>query len=132
MEKTKINLLRLDQKDRVNALESATLIKIGTSVNGQVDNVLDAGNAQGKIEKAKDFFKGLGIPIGNDGFLDENLSDEQLKVLSRWRDDTMGEGGIEMANERLFFYKTYLAVSLWKQKTPEGGIHYLLGKRGWR
>lgn len=85
-------------------------------------------NPQQKMSKARDFFRGFGIPMTLDGFIDtQRLQTEHIDRLQKWGKVVDGEGGVDMPTEDEFYKKTLLAVSLWPQKDGDT-INYLIGK----
>lgn len=86
----------------------------------------DAYQSKEKMDQAKSFFGAMGLTIDTDGLISQDLTPEQIDALARWRKETMS-GSIEMPDEDMFYRKTLLAVSLWRQS--EGtSTNYLLGK----
>lgn len=81
---------------------------------------------ENNMEKALQYFQTMGIPI-KDGYIDSNLTDEQIEILKKWRDNTM-INGIMMPDEEDFYRSILLAISLQPQKDENGKIVYLFGK----
>lgn len=79
------------------------------------------------MQEALRYFKEMGMPIKN-GYIDaEALTEEQIGILKKWRDETT-ISGIMMPEEGDFYKSLLLAISLESQKTEEGQIQYLFGK----
>ena len=79
-----------------------------------------------EISKAREFFKKeFSLSVDADGFL--KVPDDKVAALHAWRENTMIGSGIDMPSKDLFFQKSYLALSLWRQRGNQG-INYLMGK----
>lgn len=85
-------------------------------------------NPEQGISQARDFFRGFGLPMTQNGLVDTHrLQPDHIDRLQKWRKVVNGEGGVEMPTEDEFYKKVLLAVSLWPQQ-ESGRINYLLGK----
>ena len=81
---------------------------------------------ENNMKKALHYFQTMGIPT-KDGYIDAfNLTEEQITMLKKWRDNTI-INGIMMTEEEDFYRFVLLAISLQQQKDKNGKVSYLFG-----
>lgn len=78
------------------------------------------------INKARELFKNMGIPVEDNGMISRELSNEDIEKLKQWYKGTV-EHGIQMPTEDAFYENVLLALSLFPQ-IENNNINYLFGK----